>query len=299
MDGLNLFTQINNAVLDLQAAQYQTYQRPLKTLARLLRHDDLAAANAKLTSGLDLETFLARQDSDRGMGGGTIEWPDDPDETLGLTLLLIFKFAEDPDFMGHFGHSYYGTGSSKIVSGIHGVTGQLIILFVRDYKTYVTTSGQSHAKLILPTSNKIFIVHGHDEGALNGLARFLEKLKLEVIILKEQPNQGRTIIEKYETSAAEVGFAVVLLTPDDVGSAVAAEGQNQRARQNVIFELGYFAGKLGRGRVCLLRKGNVEIPSDLFGIVYTDMDPGEGWKQALVKELKAAKIDFDANRMWE
>lgn len=68
MDGVNLFTQINNAVLDLQGAQYQTYQKPLKTLARLLRHDDLAAVNAKLTSGLDLEAFLARQKSGRGMG---------------------------------------------------------------------------------------------------------------------------------------------------------------------------------------------------------------------------------------
>jgi predicted nucleotide-binding protein len=298
MDGVSLFTQINNAVLDLQGAQYQTYQKPLKTLGRLLSHDDLAATNVKLASGLDLEAFLARQDSDRGMGGGTIEWPEDPDETLGLTLLLIFKFAEDPGFMEQFGYTYYGSGS-KIMSGINGITGQLIIPFVRDYKTYVITSGQSQPKLIVPTSNKIFIVHGHDEGALNGLARFLEKLKLEVIILKEQPNQGRTIIEKYEASAAEVGFAVVLLTPDDVGSTAVVEGQNQRARQNVIFELGYFAGKLGRGRVCLLRKGNVEIPSDLFGVVYTEMDPAEGWKQALVKELKAAKIDFDANRMWE
>ncbi|WFU01952.1 nucleotide-binding protein [Rhizobium sp. CB3171] len=298
MDGVNLFTQINNAVLDLQGAQYQTYQKPLKTLARLLRHDDLAAANAKLTSGLDLEGFLKGQDSDQGgMGEGTIEWPEDPEETLGLTLLLIFKFADDPRFMEQFGYIYHGSGT-KIMSGINGITGQLIIPFVRDYKTYVTTSGQK-PQLVMPTSNKIFIVHGHDDGALNGLARFLEKLKLEVIILKEQPNQGRTIIEKYEASAAEVGFAVVLLTPDDVGSAVSAEGQNQRARQNVIFELGYFAGKLGRGRVCLLRKGNVEIPSDLFGIVYTEMDAADGWKQALVKELKAAKIDFDANRMWE
>ncbi len=298
MDGVSLFTQINNAVLDLQSAQYQSYQKPLKTLGRLLRHDDLAAANAKLTSGLDLEAFLASQDSHHGMGGSPIEWPDDPDETLGLTLLLIYKFAEDPDYMEQFGYTYYGSGT-KVMTGINGVTGQLIIPFVRDYKTYVTTSGQSQPRLILPSSNKIFIVHGHDEGALNGLARFLERLKLEVIILKEQPNQGRTIIEKYEDSASEVGFAVVLLTPDDVGSAVSAEAQSQRARQNVIFELGYFSGKLGRGRVCLLRKGNVEIPSDLFGIVYTDMDPAEGWKQSLVKELKAAKIEFDANRTWD
>ncbi|KND21130.1 hypothetical protein ADZ37_01130 [Pannonibacter phragmitetus] len=298
MNDVSLFNQINNAVLDLQGAQYSTYRKPLKALGRLLSHEDLAAVNAKLTRELDLEAFLARQTAGRGMGGGGIEWPEDPNETLGLTLLLIFKFAEDPGFMEQFGYAFYGAGS-KIMSSINIITGQLIIPFVRDYKTYVNTSGQSQPKLILQAPNKIFIVHGHDEGALYGLARFLEKLKLEVIILKEQPNQGRTIIEKYEDSAAEVGFAVVLLTPDDVGSAVLAEGHSQRARQNVIFELGYFAGKLGRGRVCLLRKGNVEIPSDLFGVVYTEMDPAEGWKQALVKELKAAKIDFDANGMWQ
>ncbi|PRA85917.1 hypothetical protein CQ054_10640 [Ochrobactrum sp. MYb29] len=297
MDHTSLFTQINNAVLDLQGAQYQTYQKPLKTLARLLRHDDLMPFNTKLTEKLDLDAFLHSQGFERGLGGGYLAWSDDADETLGLSLLLIFKFADDPDFMETFGYRYYGT-SSKIISGIHSVTGQLIIPFVRDYKSYIISGGLNKPQLTLPSSNKIFIVHGHDDGALNGLARFLEKLKLEVIILKEQPNQGRTIIEKYEASASEVGFAVVLLTPDDIGASASAASPSQRARQNVIFELGYFAGKLGRGRVCLLRKGDVEIPSDLFGVVYTEMDAADGWKQALVKELKAAKIDFDANRMW-
>ena len=142
-------------------------------------------------------------------------------------------------------------------------------------------------------------MHGHDESALQGLARFLEKLGLEAIILREQVDQGRTIIEKFEANAGDVGFAVVLLTPDDVGSAVAAKEPNARARQNVIFELGYFSGKLGRGKVCLLRKGSVEIPSDLFGVIYTDMDPAEGWQTKLVRELKAAGLKFDANRLWE
>ena len=150
----------------------------------------------------------------------------------------------------------------------------------------------------MQTSKKVFIVHGHDEGALQSLARFLEKLKLEVIILKEQPNRGRTIIEKYEACADEVGFAVVLLTPDDIGGPVSAASQAQRARQNVIFELGYFVGKLQRGRVCLLRKGGIEIPSDLFGVVYTEMDASEGWQRALVKELQAAKLDFDPSGFW-
>jgi predicted nucleotide-binding protein len=78
-----------------------------------------------------------------------------------------------------------------------------------------------------------------------------------------------------------------------------AATQVSRARQNVIFELGYFAGKLGRGRACLLRKGDVEIPSDLYGVIYTDMDAAEGWKIKLVKEIKAAGLSFDANKVWE
>jgi predicted nucleotide-binding protein len=147
-------------------------------------------------------------------------------------------------------------------------------------------------------ANKVFVVHGHDEAALQAVARFLEQIGLEAIVLREQPDRGRTIIEKFQECAGHVGFAVVLLTPDDVAGTVAAPASALRARQNVIFELGYFAGKLGRGRACLLRKGNVEIPSDLYGVIYTDLDDAGGWKLNLVRELKAAGMQFDANRMW-
>lgn len=149
------------------------------------------------------------------------------------------------------------------------------------------------------TKDKVFVVHGHDQGAQQGVARFLEKLGLEAIILDEKPNQGRTIIEKFEAYAENVGFAVIILTPDDVGHVKTASDEQERARQNVIFELGYFVGKLGRGRACLLRKGDVEIPSDLSGVIYTDLDAAGGWKQKLGMELKAAGIKFDANRLWE
>lgn len=163
-----------------------------------------------------------------------------------------------------------------------------------------TTDPESSTNTVTSASSRrVFVVHGHDEAALQGLARFLEKLGLEAIVLKEQPDQGRTIIEKFEASADDVGFAVVLLTPDDLGGSVKSEIPDARARQNVIFELGFFAGKLGRGRVCLLRKGHVEIPSDLYGVIYTDMDSGDGWQTKLVRELKAAKLDFDANRFWQ
>jgi len=145
--------------------------------------------------------------------------------------------------------------------------------------------------------SKVFVVHGHDKGAREGVARFLEKLGLTAIILAEQPNRGRTIIEKFIDSAREVGFAVVLLTPDDFGGAATDESQKRRARQNVIFELGYFVGSLGRGRACLLRGGEVEIPSDLYGVVYTTMDSGNGWKIELARELRDAGFEFDAEKV--
>jgi predicted nucleotide-binding protein len=145
--------------------------------------------------------------------------------------------------------------------------------------------------------NKVFVVHGHDPGAKDAVARFLEKIELQAVILQEQPDQGLTIIEKFESYASQVGFAVVLLTPDDLGGPASAPAQVSRARQNVIFELGYFAGKLGRGRACLLRKGEVEIPSDLYGVIYTDMDGSDGWKFKLARELKAAGLKFDADKL--
>lgn len=168
-----------------------------------------------------------------------------------------------------------------------------------EYRQARESDTQSAKPTAVRLSNRVFVVHGHDEAALHSLARFLEKLGLEAIVLREQPDQGRTIIEKFEAMAAEVGFAVVLLTPDDLGGAVKSESPDPRARQNVVFELGYFAGKLGRGRVCLLRKGYVEVPSDLYGVIYTDMDAADGWQTKLVRELKAAKLEFDANKLWE
>ena len=296
---MDLFTEINNAIFDLQASDYQTYERPLGALAQRLHHPELEPFNRPLVEGVDLDAFLqASEATGGGMAGShKLAWPGDKTAELGLTLCLIDKLASEKDFAFQFSHTFFYSGRS-VSSGIHAMTRQLLIPFVRDYKAYVLSQGQPQPRLVQPGSNKVFIVHGHDEGALQALARFLEKLGLEAIILKEQPNQGRTVIEKFEDCAKEVGFAVVLLTPDDLGGGAAAPDQAHRGRQNVIFELGYFVGALRRGRVCLLRKGEVEIPSDLFGVVYTDMDPAEGWKARLVQELKAAKLDFDANRMW-
>ena len=141
---------------------------------------------------------------------------------------------------------------------------------------------------------KVFIVHGHDAGAKEAVARFFEKLEFSAVILSEQANSGRTIIEKIE-AINDVSFAVVLLTPDDVGSK-AGQATQPRARQNVILELGYFMGKLGRPNVCALVVGDLELPSDISGVVWTRFDPEtNGWKQALAQELQTVGFEIDWN----
>ena len=128
-------------------------------------------------------------------------------------------------------------------------------------------------------------------------ARFLEKLGLVPIILHEQVNNGKTIIEKFE-DYADVGFAIILMTPDDMGYLSGEkESIKLRARQNVIFEHGYFIGKLGRHKVTALVKGNIELPTDINGILYVAVDNNGAWKLMLAKEIKNAGYNIDLNRL--
>jgi len=142
-----------------------------------------------------------------------------------------------------------------------------------------------------PLSDEVFVVHGHVDAARLEVCALMTKAGLHPIVLHEQPNKGQTVIEKLEAHS-NVGFAVVLLTPDDVGGA-AGGVQQPRARQNVIAELFYFIGKLGRSRVCALKAGDLEIPSDVGGVVYVPYDPHGGWKNVLLRELEAAGYKFD------
>jgi energy-coupling factor transporter ATP-binding protein EcfA2 len=145
-----------------------------------------------------------------------------------------------------------------------------------------------------PTS--VFIAHGHDEGALHMIARFIERLGLQVIILHERVNKGRTIIEKFQEEAASVGFAIVLMTSDDLGGAKSAANPKSRARQNVVFELGFFLGVLGPHRVAAVVKGDLELPSDLQGVAYISLDRGD-WRIELGRELQSAGYVVDWNQV--
>lgn len=150
-----------------------------------------------------------------------------------------------------------------------------------------------HSALPERDLSKVFIVHGHDEGPREAVARFLEQLGIKPLILHEQASQNRTVIEKVDDHG-EVGFAVVLMTPDDEGSVKGGTAA-PRARQNVLLELGYFMGRLGRKRVCAFKRGEVEIPSDFAGVIAEEFDPNGGWRQKLAVELDAAGYKIDWN----
>ena len=146
-------------------------------------------------------------------------------------------------------------------------------------------------------SKQVFVVHGRDHGTLAEVKQVLSQLGLEPVILQDLPNQGRTIIEKFE-DYAQVGFAVVICTPDDEGKLAQGGREPQpRVRQNVVFEWGYFIGKLRREKVCALIKGGVEIHSDYDGVLYVEMGDNESWKVQLARELKGAGYDVDANKL--
>jgi predicted nucleotide-binding protein len=153
-------------------------------------------------------------------------------------------------------------------------------------------ASQGPAVVFAELSKDVFIVHGHDNPAKVEVARLIERAGLNAVVLHEQVNAGRTIIEKFEAHGGSAGFAVVLLTPDDVGGPD-REQLRPRARQNVIGEMFWFAGRLGRQRVCALTKGDIEMPSDFAGVGYTKMDEGGAWKTELLRELKAAGYDVD------
>ena len=181
------------------------------------------------------------------------------------------------------------------------------IVWENEYTTDITKSIFKECKglLLKATSkpktsmdkSKVFIVHGHDNAAKESVARFVEKIGLKAIILHEQASSGNTIIEKIEANS-NVGFAIVLYTPCDVGASKAEKDQlKSRARQNVIFEHGYLIGKIGRKNVSALVKGDVETPNDISGVVYIKMDEADSWKYTVAKEMKACGYDVDLNKI--
>lgn len=163
-------------------------------------------------------------------------------------------------------------------------------IIIENFEDYTLCTGEA-----VSVKKSVFIVHGHDVAAKIETARFIESIDLTAIILHEQANCGKTIIEKLE-EYTDVGFAIVLYTPCDIGG-IDEKSLSKRARQNVVFEHGYLISKLGRGNVAALVKGDVETPGDVSGVVYTPMDGAGAWKYFVARELKASGFEIDMNRI--
>ena len=189
---------------------------------------------------------------------------------------------------------YYRRDVTKRINRLKGIFEQLELIPEQLTSPTTVLSGQSSAV----NGNEVFIVHGHDQTVKSEVARFVEKFELVVTILDEKPGGGRTIIEKFEKYASNAAFAIVLLTPDDVGAPKDRQDDlKPRARQNVIFEIGYFFKGLGRGRVCAMSKEEVEFPSDLNGVSYIPLDSNGGWKLKLFQEMKEAELSIDSSKL--
>ncbi|EAT58772.1 TIR domain-containing protein [Chlorobium ferrooxidans] len=142
----------------------------------------------------------------------------------------------------------------------------------------------------------VFVVHGRNDGAKAQVSSYLLKLGLKPIILHEQLNQGQTIIEKFEKHA-NVKAAIVLFTDDDLGKYRDDEVLEVRARQNVVFEAGYFIGKIGRQNTIILLSSGLKIPSDLQGYVNFELDDRQRWHIDVAKELKGIGFNIDMNKL--
>jgi hypothetical protein len=146
-----------------------------------------------------------------------------------------------------------------------------------------------------PNDNKVFVVHGREHGPRDAIRVLLLGLGIEPIVLEDETIGGRTLIEKFE-HYADVSYAVVVLTAED--SVTAAGGAvEMRPRQNVVLEFGYLMGRLGRGRVAIVRVDHPAGPSDVDGFAYITFDSGGGWKLKLARELKAAGFSVDLDRV--
>ena len=202
---------------------------------------------------------------------------DKPIKTLAINETLRAKI------------SYFYNGVDEKLNRINSIIDRLEIIPV------LPQLASEKKSVLTRDMTKILIAHGHLEVPKLHVARFIEKLGFEAIILHEQVSRNKTLIEMLEFYS-NVGFGVAIYSPCDVGAQRGEEDQLMgRARQNVVFEHGYLIGKLGRENVLPLITGSVEIPSDVSGIVYTDMDK-EDWRSILAKELNAAGYEFDMNK---
>jgi predicted nucleotide-binding protein len=266
------------------ATQIQKGREILEACRRGTRDEETTAAEKDKWTSYNRELLRRLFDNDRLA-----------DEYWSAANRVFSEFGREPlwgEPDHRLGRSQAAEEIQAYLNALEDIRGRLELIPEAEGVSKPVDPGRQQFKL----GSDIFIVHGHDDGVKNTVARFLEKLGLRPVILHEQPDGGRTLIEKFEQYAS-VGFAVVLMTPDDVGATASSPDKLcPRARQNVILELGFFMGRLGRGRVRALYTEGVEMPSDYEGVLYTPLDTGNAWRLRLAGELRNAGFAVDLNR---
>ena len=216
---------------------------------------------------------------------------DAPNWTSFVPIIAVTKYAHRQESIIADGADF--SLNKDLIEGDDTLFSAIVETEIEKFENLLNLMSIPQIKKEKTNDKKIFIVHGHDNGLKQEVARVVEHLKLEPIVLHERPNSGRTIIEKFEDNGSDLGFAIILLTADDLGRLkTKGEAENKlRARQNVVFEMGYFMGRLSRSHVFLICDNDIEEPSDLSGIVYHRLS--DNWQLELVKELKACGYDVD------
>lgn len=230
------------------------------------------------------------------------------DETYGKKLYIEITSRYDSIISG-FGNGLYNYYADQhfydpeicgdsLLHNLRVLHGKMVAYQAKKYSPVATVNNSlKHSESDVKDNKKVFVVHGHDNEAKQELARVLEKSDFEAIILHEQPNAGKTIIEKIERFS-DVGYAIILYTECDKGrdKNIPVDQEKNRARQNVVFEHGYLIAKLGRDRVCALVKGDIETPGDISGVVYVPMDENGAWKMKLAMDMQDVGLPVDMNK---
>ncbi len=224
----------------------------------------------------------------RGRFGRAWSLPDDFGKAKSVCFNLYKAAAEESD--GGFKLAFNLFKHASVNENFFKFNEAFLEYFIKALEDIVAAENQpfKHPEEGEIMGENIFIIHGHDNEMKREVQLFLNRANLNDVVLHECPDKGRTIIDKLIGEGAAASYVVALLSPDDITT----DGKF-RARQNVILEIGYFLGRIGKERVRLLIKGDLEIPSDLQGILYERFDNAGSWRINLLKEMKAVGIEVD------
>lgn len=217
---------------------------------------------------------------------GRVYLPETIEEAKSFTFDIYYSIAEnnDPQWLNSFTLNMFQRQRHQ--ENLELLNNQFIGYLDQVLQDIIYANPEHETRTLKNNNNQtVFIIHGHDEVVKTEVKDLLTTAKVPNIILHQEMDKSRHVLTKFLDNASKAGYAVAILTPDDL----TAEGY-YRARQNVILEIGYFIGVLGIDRVRMLVKDNIDIPSDLSGILYEKYTEDHEWKDRLLKEIEASGI---------